>query len=194
MKKVYVSPLQEILDTHITQVQDYLEDALQVVFQNYLESTSGVIHGLAPTAGTGLVLNIASGAIILDGIYGELESATGITLQGSAVSGAFRTDLIVASYEEVLEDYASGYILLDTSTRTETITSLPGSRVGRIKIEQLTNTNYSTRPANKIPICQVIVSYNQITVVTDYRIFSTIERFKKELQLSFSGLFYGSMY
>lgn len=194
MKKVYVSPLQEILDTHITNVQDYLEQALQVVFNNYLESTSGVVHGLAPSAGTGLVLDIASGAILLDGLIGELDVATGLVLSGSAVSGAFRTDLIVASYEELLEDYASGYILVDTSTRTESIVSLPSERVGRIKFEQLTNTTYATRPSNKIPICEVTVSYTGITALTDYRLYSLINRFKKELELGFSGFFYGSMY
>lgn len=195
MKKVYVNPLQEILDTHITQVQDYLEDAMQMMFQNYLESSSGVIHGLAPSIGTGLTLNVASGAILLsDGLYGELEAATGITLQGSAVAGAFRTDLIVMSYEEVLDSTASGYILLDTTTRTEQITNLPSRRFGAIKFEQLTNTTYANRPSNKIPLCQVTVSFTGITALTDYRLYSLISRFKKEMELGFSGFFYGSMY
>lgn len=192
MKKVYVNPLQEILDTHVTKVQDYLEEALKMMFSNYLESTSGVIHGLAPTIASGnLSVNLASGAILISGVYGELEAATSVLV--SLPSAGTRTDMLVASYEEILDTYSSGYVLLDVVTRNEQIVSLPSRKFGAIKVEQLTNTTYATRPTNKIPLCEITLSSTQITSLTDYRQFSLIDRFKEGLELNFKGLFYGSM-
>jgi hypothetical protein len=194
MKKVFVSPLQEILDTHVTQVQDYLEDALKMMFSGYLESSSGVIYGLEPTIGTGLNLNIAIGSILMDGVYGEIESPTAVVLTGTSASGLFRDDLIVLSYEEIFDSQSSGYVLLDVVSRAEQIVSLPTRRFGAIKLEQLQDTTYLSRPSNKIPLCQVTVSNTGITSLIDYREYSLINRFKKELELGFSGFFYGSMY
>jgi hypothetical protein len=193
MKKVYVSPLQEILDTHVLRVQDYLEDALKMMFSGYLESTSGVIYGLDTNIGTGLELQIAVGAILVDGIFGEIEAPTAVVLEG-ALPSTTRDDLIVLSYEEVLDQAASGYVLLDVISRTEQIISAPSRKFGAIKLEQLQNTTYATRPLNKVPLCQVTVSDTGITSLIDYREYSLIQRFKKELELGFSGFFYGSMY
>jgi hypothetical protein len=191
MKKVQVSPLQEILDTHIIRVQDYLEESLKMMFDNYLESSSGVISGLEPSAAGGLVVNLSDGSIMVDGIFGELEAPTGILLEGSSTT---RVDLLVASYEEILDTFSSGYILLDVVNRAEQIVSLPGRRFGTIVIEQLKDTNYLNRPSNKIPLCEVTITNTGITSLTDYRLFSTIGRFKKELQIGFNSLFYGSLY
>jgi hypothetical protein len=194
MKKVFVNPLQEILDVHVTGVQDYLEDALRMILKNYLGATSGVIHGLQPSINSGLILGLSNGAIVVDGIYGEFETPITLTLEGTSSPLDFRTDLIVASYEEIFDFFTSGYVLLDVSTRAETIQSLPSRKFGTIKLEQLQNTTYLQRPANKIPICEVTLNSTQIDSVADYRLFSTISRFKEELQIDFNSLFYGSLY
>lgn len=194
MKKVFVSPLQEILDVHVTKVQDNVEEALRLFLKNYLDASSGVIYGLGVTQNVGLILNVLQGAILVDGFFGEIEGPITFALEGTSSPTDFRTDLIVASYEEIFDAFASGYVLLDVSTRTETIQSLPGRKFGTIKLEQLPNTTYLQRPADKIPICEVVLSSTTIDSVRDYRLYSTIGRFKDELQTSFNGLFYGSLY
>lgn len=192
MKKVFVSPLQEILDVHVLQVQEYLEDALQILFSSYLESSSGVIIGLTPTNSTSEITIAAGSLLMSDGLFAELEAPTGVVV--SPTTSGTRVDMLVAEYEEVLDSYSSGYVLLDVVSRTEQIQSLPSRKFGKIKFTLLSSTDFLNRPLNKIPICEVTVGTSGITSLIDYREMSLINRFKKELELGFSGFFYGSMY
>lgn len=191
MKKVYVSGLyrQEILDTHILNIQDYVEDAIKTFVKDFMGANDGVLFGLAPSISVGgQSVSIASGTVLQDGVYGELTEATGFIVS-KPVSGT-RTDMIVASYEEAYADYASGFVLLDPATRVEQVVTLPNSKQGQIKFEQLQNTTATSVPSGKIPICQITLSSSAITGLTDARTYTKIQ---KAISSSFSNLFYGSM-
>jgi hypothetical protein len=126
--------------------------------------------------------------VLQDGLYGELTEATGFVVS-KPLSGT-RTDMIVASYEEAFADYASGFVLLDTATRVEQVVTLPNTKQGQIKFEQLQNTTIASVPSGKIPVCQITLSTSAITSLVDARTYTKIQ---KAISSSFSNLFYGSM-
>jgi hypothetical protein len=191
MKKVYVSGLyrQEILDSHILNIQDYVEAAIQTFVKDFMGANDGVLFGLEPSITVGgQSVTIASGTVLQDGLYGELTEATGFVVS-KPLSGT-RTDMIVASYEEAFADYASGFVLLDTATRVEQVVTLPNTKQGQIKFEQLQNTTILNVPSGKIPVCQITLSTSAITSLVDARTYTKIQ---KAISSSFSNLFYGSM-
>jgi hypothetical protein len=191
MKKVYVSGLyrQEILDSHILNIQDYVEAAIQTFVKDFMGANDGVLFGLQPSITVGgQSVTIASGTVLQDGLYGELTEATGFVVS-KPLSGT-RTDMIVASYEEAFADYASGFVLLDTATRVEQVVTLPNTKQGQIKFEQLQNTTIVSVPSGKIPVCQITLSTSAITSLVDARTYTKIQ---KAISSSFSNLFYGSM-
>lgn len=191
MKKVYVSgsQRQEILDSHILNVQEYVEAAIQTFVRDFMGANDGVLTGLEPTITVGgQSVTIASGAVLQNGVYGELTASTGLVV--SKPTSGTRTDMIVASYEEVLADYASGFILLDPVTRIEQVVTLPNTKQGQIKFEQLQNTTIVNVPSGKVPICQITLSTSAITSLTDARTYTKIQ---KAITSGFTNLFYGLM-
>lgn len=192
MKKVYVSGLyrQEILDKHVLDIQDYVEQAIKTFAIGFMNTGNGVLLGLNPSILGSQSIAISSGVIVENGIYGELASSTGVVL--SFPSSGTRTDLLVASYEEVFTDYASGFVLLDPATRVEQVITIPGSKTGQIKFEQLTNVNKSNIPSNKIPICEVVLNSSSITSLLDIRTYANLNK-TVTAATSFSNLFYGLM-
>lgn len=192
MKKVYVSGLyrQEILDKHVLDIQDYVEQAIKTFAVNFMNTGNGVLVGLDASTLDNQIVTISSGIIVQDGVYGELNASTGLVL--SKPASGVRTDLIVASYEEVLTDFASGFVLLDPATRVEQVITLPGSKTGQIKFEQLINTNKSNIPSNKIPICEVTLDQSSIISLSDIRTYANLNK-TVTAATSFSNLFYGLM-
>lgn len=191
MKKVYVSgsQRQEILDSHILNIQEYVEAAIQTFVRDFMGANDGVLLGLEPSITVGgQSVTIASGTVLQNGTYGELTASTGFVV--SKPTSGTRTDMIVASYEEVFADYASGFILLDPVTRIEQVVTLPNTKQGQIKFEQLQNTTITNVPSGKVPICQITLSTSAITSLTDARSYTKIQ---KAVSSSFSNLFYGSM-
>lgn len=191
MKKVYVSGAQrqEILDSHILNIQEYVEDAIQTFVRDFMGANDGVLFGLESSiVSGGQSVLIASGTIMQDGIYGELTASTGLIVS-KPLSGT-RTDMIVASYTEEFTDYASGFILLDPTTRVEQVVTLPNAKQGVIKLEQLQNTTVTSVPSNKVPICQITLSTSAITSILDARVYTKVQ---KAITSSFTNLFYGLM-
>lgn len=188
MKKTYVTPLQEILDTDITNVQEYLEQAFAVFATDLLQISSGVISGLAVSSGSLTTLSVATGYIHMDRVFGALESASGITLS-LPVSGT-RTDLLVAYYSEVYDTPATGYVLLDVSLGTESIQTRNTRKFGSIVIEQLTDTSYATRPYNKVPLCELTMSSSGVTAMSDVRIYARIMRLQDDFAQNFHSMFF----
>ncbi len=188
MKKVYVAELQEILNTHITGVQDYLEQAITLLMDPFLQVSSGVVTNLAVSSGVIDTIVVATGSIYQDGVFGQLESASGLVL--SLPSSGTRTDLIVAYYQEVLDSPSSGFVLLDVSTGQEAVQTNPTRKFGAVRIQQLTGTTYVTRPSNKIPLCEIVVNSSGLVSLTDARIYSRITRLQMDLKLNFRNMFY----
>lgn len=188
MKKVAISPLQEILSSHIITNQDYIEEALGVFTNNLMQISSGVISGLAVSSGSLTTISVATGYLYQNSVYGTLESASGVTIS-TPVSGT-RTDLIVGYYSQVYDSPSSGYVLLDVSAGTETIQDNPSRYFGAIIIEQLTNTSYATRPSNKVPLCELTLNSSGITGISDVRLYAAIQRFQSDLQTWYNGIFF----
>lgn len=188
MKKLFTSPLQEILANDITIVQDYIEQAFSMFMGNFLDTSSGVITGLSVTSGTISSLNIATGILYQDLVYGQLESTSGLVL--SLPSSGTRTDLIVGSYLEVLDQAVTGKVLLSVETGQITNQTLPKRKFGAIKIEQLTNTTYATRPSTKVPLAVITVNSSGLTSISDVRIYSRIQRLQSDFQQNFVNMFY----
>lgn len=191
MKKVYVSgsQRQEILDSHILNIQEYVEAAIQTFVRDFMGANDGVLFGLEPSITVGgQSVTIASGTVLQNGVYGELTTSTGFVV--SKPTSGTRTDMIVASYEEVFADYASGFILLDPVTRIEQVVTLPNTKQGQIKFEQLQNTTIANVPSGKVPICQITLSTSAITSLTDARTYTKIQ---KATTSGFTNLFYGLM-
>lgn len=188
MKKIYVGPLSEILSSHITTGADYLEEAFTLFAQDLMQISSGIVAGLAVTSGSLTTVSVATGSIFMNGVFGQLESASGITVS-TPVSGT-RTDLLVAYYSQILDTPSSGFVLLDVSTGTETIQDNPSRYFGAIVIEQLTNTSYATRPSNKVPLCELTLNSSGITGISDVRLYAAIQRFQSDLQTWYNGIFF----
>lgn len=188
MEKRAVSPLQEILADDITIVQNYLENAFGMFMDQFLDVSTGVIRGLAVSTGSVSSLSIATGYIYQNQVYGCLESASGLVLS-LPVSGT-RTDLIVASYIEVLDQAVTGKVLLSVDTGQTTTQTNPKRRFGAILIEQLTNTDYAARPSNKVPLAEISVSSSSVQSITDVRIYAKIQRLQVDFQQNFINMFY----
>lgn len=188
MKKLYVQPLQELLNTHVTGAQDYLEQAFTLFASDLMQISSGVITGLAVTNTSGALLSVATGSIFQGGLFGQLEGASGLMV--SFPASGVRTDLVVASYVEVLDTYTTGYVLQDVVTRLETIQNLPSRKFGGITIELLPSTTAATCPSNKIPLYEVTSNTSSITGVVDTRLFAKIQRFAADIQQDFMSLWY----
>lgn len=190
MKKLYIQPLQELLNTHVTGTQDYLEQAFTLFASDLMQISSGVITGLTVTSVSGALLNVAIGSIFQGGVFGQLEGVSGLMVSFPA-SGS-RTDLVVASYVEVLDTYATGYIIQDVTTRIETIQNLPSRKFGGITLQILSSTTAATCPANKIPLYEVTSNSSSVTGVVDTRTFSRVQRFVTDIQQDFFNFFYSS--
>lgn len=188
MKKIYVQPLSEILSSHITTGADYLEEAFTLFAQDLMQISSGIVAGLAVTSGSLTTVSVATGSIFMNGVFGQLESASGITVS-TPVSGT-RTDLLVAYYSQILDTPSSGFVLLDVSTGNETIEDNPSRYFGAIIIEQLTDTSYATRPYNKVPLCELTLDSSGITALSDVRIYAAIQRFQTDIQAWYNGIFF----
>lgn len=188
MKKFHTDNLQEILASHFTLAGDYLENALTTVMSDLMQISSGVISGLAVASGSVTTISIPTGFIFQNGVIGQLESASGMTV--SLPSSGTRTDLIVAYYQEIYDTPTSGFVLLDVSTGEEAINTNPSRRFGAIIIEQLANTTSATRPSNRVPLAELTLSSSAITAVTDVRIYARIQRFLDDIQSNYNGMFY----
>jgi hypothetical protein len=188
MRKRHVLPLQEILADDITIVQDYIEDAFGMFMTQFLDTSSGVIRGLAVSSGGVATLSIATGYIYQDAVYGQLESTSGLVL--SLPASGTRTDLIVASYVEVLDQAVTGKVLLSVDTGQTTTQTNPKRKFGGILIEQLTGTNFAARPSNKIPLAEITVDSSTVTAISDVRIYSRIQRLQQDFQQNFVNMFY----
>jgi hypothetical protein len=188
MKKRICNPLQEILAQDITIVQDYIEDAFGMFMGQFLDTSSGVIRGLAVSSGGIATLNIATGYIYHNEVYGELESVSGLVL--SLPPSGTRTDLIVASYLEVSDQSVTGKVLLSVDTGQTSIQTSPKRNFGAVIIEQLSNTTAASVPAGKIPLAQIIVSSSTVTSITDVRVYARIQRLQADFQQNFVNMFY----
>ncbi len=188
MKKLNISPLQEILANDLIVSQEYLEQAFSMFMGNFLDTSSGVITGLAVSSGSISSLSIATGIVYQDTVYGQLESVSGLVLS-LPVSGT-RTDLIVGSYLEVLDQAVSGKVLLSVDTGQVSIQTLPKRKFGAVVIEQLTNTTYASRPSNKVPLAVITVNSSGLVTISDVRIYSRIQRLQADFQQNFVNMFY----
>lgn len=188
MRKVHVTALQEILAGHITDNQEYLEQAIGMWMTDFMQVSSGVITGLAVSSGGTGLISVATGYLFQDRVFGHLESASGLTL--SLPSSGTRTDLIVGYYNQVLDTVTSGYVLTAVGSGIETIEELPSRKFGAITIQQLTNTTYATRPSNKVPLCEITVSSSGITAISDVRVYSRIQRLQQDFKQTYYNFFY----
>lgn len=188
MKKTRVIALQEILANHITDVQNYTEEAIGLFMDSFMQVSSGVISGLAVSSGGTGSISVATGYIFQDSVFGQLESASGVTL--SLPSSGTRTDLIVGYYEEVADTITSGYVLAAVGSDIETVEDLPSRNFGAIIIQQLTNTTYAGRPSNKVPLCEITVTSSGITSLSDVRVYSRIQRLQEDFQQNFHSMFF----
>ena len=188
MQKRVVSPLQEILAEDITIVQDYIENAFGMFMGQFLDVSSGVIRGLAVSSGGVSSLSIATGYVYQNEVYGSLESVSGLVL--SMPASGTRTDLIVASYLEVLDQAVTGKVLLSVDTGQTTTQTNPKREFGAVLIEQLTSTDYASRPSNKVPLAEISLSSSSIQSITDVRIYARIQRLQADFQQNFVNMFY----
>jgi hypothetical protein len=186
MRKRRILPLQEILADDITIVQDYVENAFSMFMDQFLDVSSGVIRGLAVTSGGVSTVNIATGYIYQNTVYGELEASSGVNIPLTG-SGS-RTDLIVASYFEALDQSVTGKVLVSVDTGQISTQAAAKRRLGAILIERLNNT--TTVPAGKIALAQVTVNTSTITSIVDVRSFTRIRRLQADMQLNFLNMFY----
>lgn len=162
MKKTNVASLQELRYQDIQNLNDYLEDAFKLFGSDLLSINDGIIKGLNVTQSGASGLVVASGAIFKSGVWGELEGAGSgfvVTLPGAGT----RTDVVVASYQEVQDTPGSGYVLLDTTTRIEQVVNANRRKFGSVKLEYLTNT--AVAPAGKLLVAKVTCSSGSITAV-----------------------------
>lgn len=154
----------------------------------FLQVSSGVVNGLAVSSGTLTTVSISTGNLYQDGKFGTLESASGVTL--SVPATGTRTDLMVASYQEVYDQPVSGFVLLDVSSGDEAIEDNPSRRFGAAIIQQLTNTTYATCPAGKIPLCELYLNSSGMTGLSDVRVYARIQRLQADFQQNFKNMFY----
>lgn len=204
MKKTIISAGQEILDSHIISVQDNVENALQLVLKDFMESTDGVINGLYRSdvniLGSATVeITFGKGSILLDGKYSGhriIDFNTGNTVTLSIPSSGSVTYMISAGSKTVNVDEVVLYELVNVETR-QTEEKLVPTQTASIVEFIVTNGGYANRPLDKIPLFEITVPSNMASggnlTVVDYRKYSEIVRFRKGLQLGFKGLFYGSM-
>jgi hypothetical protein len=189
MKKVNVASQQEILASHVNTMADYLEQALSLMSANVLKITAGVVAGLTATYTSGAVspsVSIASGSIFTSsGVYGELESASGINVT-LPVSGT-RVDTLVAYYQEVYDSPSSGNILMDVTTRVESVGTVFNRRFGSIQIALIQNTPASSITSG-IVLHEVTSSSTGIVAVVDKRVFTNTTLFGFTLFPSLAAL------
>jgi hypothetical protein len=164
MKKTNVQPLQEVKAQDIQNVNQYVEQLISLLSQNLMGATDGVIQGMQVSLLGNNIVSIASGAIFQQGLFGQLESASGQLINLSPTS-ANKYDTIAAYYQEVLDTPQNGYILLDVVTRIETIQSNPTRRLGAALIKYLENTPASGCPSGYIALAQVTSTSGGITLV-----------------------------
>jgi hypothetical protein len=196
MKKTFITPQQEVLDTHIISVQDNVENAFQMVLRDFMESTDGVLFGLnwvdaTQVSDTMAEVTFSNGAIIKDGIFSThkqtSENKAFLPLSESI------TTYMISAYSEVVEtDLEYVYRLTDVSTRTEELVIRPNSKESVVKF-RVTAGGYNSMPSGDTPLFLVQNLDSPQESLTDFRKPSEIVRFRKGLQLGFKGLFYGSM-
>lgn len=153
-----------------------------------MQVSSGVISGLSVSLGSLTTLNVATGHIFQDSVFGTLEASSGVTL--SLPSSGTRTDLLVAYYSELLDSVSSGFVLLDVSLGTESIEENPTRQFGSVVIQQLTNTTYATRPADKIPLYEIGLDSFGVTSLIDVRVYARIQRLQEDIQQNFKNMFF----
>jgi hypothetical protein len=188
MKKINLTERGEITIDKIHQFANYVENNFTLFLDNFLQVSSGVIVGLNCTQNGASGLLVSSGAVFQTGLFGELESSSGVIVS-LPVSGT-RTDLLVAYYEEVLDTPSSGKIVVNTTTRVTEIQTNPSRKLGAAKIELLSNTLAAGCPSNRIPLYEIASSSSTITTITDVKAVARIQRLQTDIQQDFYGLFY----
>ena len=139
MKKSYCHKLKEIQTSDITRISDYIEEAVQMYSSNLLGITNGVLTGLNVIKINSTSGYVSTGAIIMNGIIGELESSSGFVV--IPPTGALvRTDTIAAYYQEVLDSPATGYVLNNIINRIKQVQTLNTRKFGAAKIQVFSNT------------------------------------------------------
>lgn len=190
MKKTNPQSGQEIVSQDIADINDYLEDAISVFLGDYMSCSSGVYIGLSGSTSGSNGFTISTGGIFQYNKFGSLEASSGVTV--TFPTGGVRTDLVVAYYEEVEDTPVSGYILVDVTTREESIETNPSRRFGACKIQVLTSTTFATCPSTKIPLYELTLSTSAITATSDVRSYSRVQRFVTDIQQDFYNMFYSA--
>lgn len=190
MKKTNVQPLQEVLASHVNNLGDYVENALQLFMSGFLRVTDGVMVGYDLTSGAVTSFSVGTGAIIQNGIIGELESACGLVV--TLPTSGTRTDLVVARYAEIQDTPLNSNVLLNVSTREQTIQAIQSRRLGQSQISILQSTTFGTVPAGYIPLYEVYLNTTSITGYSDVRQVARITRLDEDLGLNFKLMFYSA--
>lgn len=188
MKKTNVKPLQEVKATHVNALGDYVENALQLLLKDWMRTTDGVLIGYDLSSGGISSFTIGTGAINQDGIIGQLESACGLVIALPTVGT--RTDLVVAKYAEIEDTPVTSNVLLNVTTREETIQAINSRRFGQSQISVLQNTTFGTCPAGFVPLWEVYSNTSMIFGYSDVRLIARISRLDEDLGLNFKMMFY----
>lgn len=188
MKKTNVQPLQEVLAAHVNNLGDYVENALQLFISDFLRVTDGVMVGYDLSSGSITTFTIGTGVIVQDGIIGELESVCGLVVSLPAVGT--RTDLVVARYAEIQDTPLTSNVLLNVTTREQTIQAINSRRLGQSQISILQDTTFATVPAGYVPLYEVYLSPSGITGFADVRLSARVTRFDEDLGINFKLMFY----
>jgi hypothetical protein len=165
MKKTNVFPLAEVKAGDVQNLNDYLEQALSLVTADVLTMSSGVIVGLNVVQNTNAHVTVGSGAIFQNRLFGELENSGSGFVINLPVSGT-KTDAIVASYQEVYDTPSTGYVLMDTVTRLETVQNFNTRKFGAVKLEYVENTTAGVAPSGKIIVCEIVSASSGIVTVS----------------------------
>lgn len=165
MKKRYVTTLTEALSQDILQQGEHIEDALMFTFEYLLGVTSGVVYGLDVTQSDSDTISVAIGAMInYDYRYGELEAASGVTIDLPVTAGN-HTYTVYARFEQVLDSASQGYKLIDTATRTETTVTVPRRKFGAVIIEVAEDTESTDINSQYVPLAELTVTTGGIQSV-----------------------------
>ena len=176
MKKRLVSPLFESLADDINIQEDYLEDDLSLMFEHVLNASVGIIYGLDITQINSTSIEVSSGAILSTNFkFGELEGTSGLVIN-LPIDANPHVHTVVAQYQEFNDTESSGYVLIDVSTRTETIETVARRKFGGITLSIAYDTDQSNVGAGYVPLAELNVTSGGIQAIeTSGRVVSTME-------------------
>jgi len=100
--RLNATALQQIIAQDINSIGSFYEEGFQVILNDVLGFTDGIIYGLVPTEDDNSVYIAAGGRLIQDGIIGTSLNWSEVITKPSS---GYRTDIIVAQVKSELENY-----------------------------------------------------------------------------------------